>query len=224
RPQGYKGQDQSEVGGVEDVSSVPADEVLRRHRDGDHADEDPDPMEAPPVAVDGTRDTQDESGAVAGEQSAGGPEEGLVLEDADAELDERAGSQAGQDLRHREPKAENCLAQRLEGQQHRGDVQPGIADAGQDDAVFATADPDSYRPAAAAHGRITVTAMGRWKTRMKKNLGDLHWPFSFVARVPTPIAAATLPLGLGLPTTRALESGAAGSLTGARSCQITGSY
>jgi hypothetical protein len=38
------------------------------------------------------------------------------------------------------------------------------------------------------------------------------------------LTACTLPLGLGQPTTRALETGAADTLTAARSFEITGSY
>ncbi len=42
--------------------------------------------------------------------------------------------------------------------------------------------------------------------------------------VVTVVAACNAPLGLGLPTTRALESGAGSTLSAARSFEITGSY
>src|SRR5439155_892375 len=51
RSEHNEGQDERDVGGVEDMPSLPADEVLRGHGEGDHADEDVNPVLAPPSAV-----------------------------------------------------------------------------------------------------------------------------------------------------------------------------
>ena len=67
-------------------------------------------------------------------------------------------------------------------------------------------------------------AMGPLQDRNEIDLSHRAWAILVGAAALTLLAACDLPLGLGLPTTRALESGAAGSLTGARSFQITGSY
>jgi len=67
-------------------------------------------MGAPPIAVERAWDSQDEGRAVTRQQSAGRPQDGLVLEEGDDELDQGAGRQASQDLRDREPEAEDGLA------------------------------------------------------------------------------------------------------------------
>jgi hypothetical protein len=62
---------------------------------------------------------------------------------------ERAGRKTNEDLRHREPEAQNRLAQYLERNQHEGDMHPGIANAGKDDRVFPAEHANG--PALAAH-------------------------------------------------------------------------
>ena len=146
-----EGEHQPEVRGVEDVASTPADQVLRCHRDGDHADKDPDAVQAPPLAMKGAGRPQDEGGAVAGQQSAGRPHDRLVLEDGDDEFDQGARRETDENLRHREPEAEHGLAEYLEGDQHRSHVHPRIADGGQDDRVLAAENPN--RPALSATRR-----------------------------------------------------------------------
>ena len=89
---------QAEVGRVEDVPALPPDQVLRSHREGDHAQEDPDSVQAPPVAVQRAGHAEDEGGAVARKKARGRPQDDPVLEEADDELDQRPGCQADQDL------------------------------------------------------------------------------------------------------------------------------
>ena len=131
RAQRDESEHEAEVRRVEDVAALPADQVLGRHRDGDHGDKDPDPVHAPPLAVQRPWHAEDERRAVAGEQTAGRPQDHLVLEEADAELDQRADREADQDLGDREPEVEHCLAQGLQREEDRGDVEAWVANAWQ---------------------------------------------------------------------------------------------
>ena len=97
------------------MPSLPADQVLGRHREGDHADEDQEPMLAPPLAVNRAWDPEDEGGAVPGQQPAGRPHDDLVLEESHSELDQRTRGEADQDLGHREPEIQDRLPEDLEG-------------------------------------------------------------------------------------------------------------
>ena len=131
---------QTEVGGVEDVPALPPDQVLRSHREGDHAQEDPDSVQAPPVAVQRAGHAEDEGGAVACQQTARRPQDHLVLEEGDGELDQRSGGKADQDLSDREAEVEDGLPQHLERKQHGGHVQARVSEAWEQDRVIAAAD------------------------------------------------------------------------------------
>jgi hypothetical protein len=131
-------------------------------------------------------------------------------------------------------------------------VQPRVAQAWQQDPVFATSDPHRARPGANGGGltprnsrnvynvrRRTITRHDRVTVMLSNPLqvrGAMATP-TLVARarrvaavaltalgVAVAMSACNLPFGLGLPTTRALESGAAGTLAAAKSLEITGSY
>jgi len=103
RAESDEGEDKGDIGRVEDVPSLPADQVLGGHPERHHADKDLDPMRAPPLAVEGAWDAKDESRAVACQQAARRPDDRVVLEKHHQELDERAGGEADQDLGDREP-------------------------------------------------------------------------------------------------------------------------
>src|SRR5260370_1323035 len=111
-----------DVGRVEDVPSAPPDEVLGGHAERHDADEDLDPVKAPPLSVQRAGRPQDEGRAVSGQEPARRPQEHVVLEEGHPELDQCAHGQADQDLRHRKPEAEHGLPQHLAGQEHRRDV------------------------------------------------------------------------------------------------------
>ena len=116
-------------------------------------------MRAPPLAVESAWHAEDERRAVAGEQAARRPQDDPVLNEGDDELDQRADRQADQDLGDREPEIQHCLAQQLEGQQDRRDVEPRVAEAGQQDGIVAAKEPHApalaLRQAGRRHGRIT---------------------------------------------------------------------
>src|SRR5256885_3824621 len=229
RPKHNEGQDERDVGGVEDVPSLPADEVLRGHGEGDDADEDVNPVLAPPLAVYRAWDPEDEGGAVPGQQPAGRPHDDLVLEESHSELDQRTCGEADQDLGHREPEIQDRLPEDLEGQEDRRHVESGIPDARQQDRVLPPPDPNAPAPGArparrlagyaqparrrrvgGRHGRVTVMVSGplhgqaavRIQIRL---LAAAGLGFALAACDPT--------LGLGLPSERVLEDGAATTLT-----------
>ena len=64
-----------------------ADQVLREDRDRGGAGEDPPALHAPPVAVLGARDPQDEGDAVAGQERARRPHDHVLAVEGDRELD-----------------------------------------------------------------------------------------------------------------------------------------
>ncbi len=99
-PESDESYDQAEVRGIEDVAALPADQILRRHRDDDDRYEDPDPVQTPPVTVQRPGSAQDEGRAVSGEQAAGRPQDDLVLEEGDDELEESPDGETDEDLRH----------------------------------------------------------------------------------------------------------------------------
>ena len=132
-------------------------------------------------------------------------------------LDERADGQTDQNLRDREAEVKDGLAEHLQREQDRGDVQAGVAQAGQEDGVFAAADGD--RSSLRRHGRVTGI--------------QLHPLLHLVAmRVQAKLMLGMVLLGaltaacdpFGLPATRALENGVDSMLTSAKSFEIAGDY
>ena len=105
--------DEADVGRVEDVAAAPADQVLGQQREGRGPGEDPPPAHAPPVAVHGARDAEDERDAVPGQQRARGPHDRPLLPEGDRDLEHRAGDQGHQDLGDRETEVERDLPEDL---------------------------------------------------------------------------------------------------------------
>ena len=66
----------------------------------------------------------------------------VCREEPPTELDQGAGCKTYQNLRDREPESEDGLTKRLESQENRGDVQARVAQAGQDNRIFAASDAD----------------------------------------------------------------------------------
>ena len=122
------------------MSAAPPNQILRGHGERDHADEHPDAVGAPPVAVKRARRAEDEGGAVACQQTARRPQDHLVLEEGDGELDQRSGGKADQDLSDREAEVEDGLPQHLERKQHGGHVQARVSEAWEQDRVITAAD------------------------------------------------------------------------------------
>src|SRR5205809_5204045 len=193
-------------------------------------------MRAPPLAVQRPGHAEDERRAVAGEQAAGRPQDHLVLEKGDAELDQRADREADEDLGDREAEVEDCLAQGLQGEQDGGDVQAWVAEAGQQHRVDAPEKPQAGLAPRGARGlrgggrggtsfaggrHVSVTAMLCMPLQKASFMprGSLF----LLAGAVLALSACDLPFGIGSPTTRALESGAAASLQ-QLSFEITGVY
>ncbi len=133
--QDHEGQDQADVRRVEDVRPAVLDDVLGQQRDARHRGEDV-PAEGVPRVV-GRRadDSHDQGHAAAGEHRAGGPHERARLPEGEGDLDHRAGQHRGHDLGHGQLEAQHRLTQQVDGQDHRRDVEPRVADAGQDQGV-----------------------------------------------------------------------------------------
>ena len=128
-----KAEDEPEVRRIEDVGAPEPDQVLGEERDGCSAGEDPPAVRAPPVPVLGTRHTQDERDAVAGEERARRPDERLLPPEDDGDFERGARHDRDQDLRDRKTEVERDLPQDLEGDDHGGQVQARVAHAGQHD-------------------------------------------------------------------------------------------
>ena len=139
-------EDEADVRWIEDMTAAPLDHVLREQRDRSGPDVEPPAAEAPPVAVVRARDTEDERHAVPGQECTGGPHEHVLLPQGDSDLQHRARRDGEQDLRDREPEVERDLSEHLERRDHRREMEPRVAQLGQDDRVRPA--PDREREAA----------------------------------------------------------------------------
>ena len=141
RAEQEEAEDEPEVRGVEDVAAPELDQVLREQRDGGGAGEDPPAVHAPPVAVLGPGHAEDERDAVPGQERARGPEDHVLAPEGDPHLQHRAGEQRDEDLRDREPEVERHLAEHLQRDDHRRQVESRVADARQQHGVRRASDP-----------------------------------------------------------------------------------
>ena len=112
------------------------------HHDGQHADagEHVPLVERPVVMQRGGGYAQNESDAAAGEHRAGGPHERLGLTERDGHLEQRSGEDRGEDLGDADMEPEPHLAERVQCEDHRRDVQSGIAYAWKNDWIIAAQD------------------------------------------------------------------------------------
>ena len=101
------------------------------------------PLSAPPVPVLRARHAEDERDAVAGEERARRPDEHALPPQDDGDFEHRARPDRDQDLRDREPEVERDLTEDLQGDDHGGEVQAGVAHAGQHHRVARASDRDS---------------------------------------------------------------------------------
>ena len=145
-------EDEPEVRGVEDVAAAEVDQVLREQRHGRSPGEDPPAVQAPPVAVLRARDAQDECDAVPGEERARGPHEHVLAPQRDPHFEHCAGQQRDEDLGDRELEPERRLAEHLERDDHRRQVEPRVPRSRQQHRVFRAANPYG-RPAGEGRGR-----------------------------------------------------------------------
>ena len=152
-----EGDDQPDVGRVEDVRAAVADDVLGQQRQTGDGGEDVPGVGVPGLVRRRPDDAQDQRDAAAGEHRAGRPDEGPALAEGQRDLDDRAGQDRRQDLRDADPEVEADLAEDVDRDDHRRDVQPRIADARQDERVRAAA--DRQRPG--GHGRCPRAGTGR---------------------------------------------------------------
>jgi len=85
-------------------------------------------------------DTEDQGNPAARQHRAGRPDEGPGLPESQRDLDDEAGQDRRQDLRHAHPEVQPNLAEDVDGDDDRRDVQPRIPDARQDQRVWRAAD------------------------------------------------------------------------------------
>ena len=105
--------------------------------------EDPPAVQAPPVAVLGARDAEDERDAVAGQERARRPHDHVLPAEGDRDLEHRAGEERDEDLRDREPEVERDLAEDLERDDHRRELEARVAQPWEHNGVEPVADPQN---------------------------------------------------------------------------------
>ena len=152
---------EAEVRGVEDVPPAELDQVLGQQRHGGRPGEDPPAVHAPPVAVLRSGHAQDEGDAVPRQQRARGPQEHVLTPERDPDLEHRAREQRDENLGDREPELERHLPEHLQRDDHRGQVQPRIAQLRQQDRVGRTSNTQSRLADAdrgGAHRALTLGA------------------------------------------------------------------
>ncbi len=116
-------------------------DVLREERDRGRSREDPPAVHAPPVAVLGSRDAEDECDAVPGQERARRPHEHVLRAKRDRNLEDPGHRERDEDLRDRQLKVERDLAEHLQRDDHRRQMEARIARRGQQDRVVRAPDP-----------------------------------------------------------------------------------
>ena len=148
-----EGDDQPDVGRVEDVRSAVADDVLGEERERGDAREDVPAVGAPRLVRRRADDPQDERDAAPGEHRAGRPDEGAARAERQDDLDDRRGQDRREDLRDADLEPQHGLPQHVDRDDHGGDVETRIAGVGEDQRVAGLAERE--RPGGHA-------ASGRW--------------------------------------------------------------
>ena len=143
------------------------DHVLGEERDGRGAGEDPPAVQAPPVAVLRPGHAQDEGDAVPGDQRARRPHQHVLARRRRSRPRARAQvRERDQDLGDRDPEVERDLAEHLQRDDHRGEVQPRVAQGRQHDRVRPAADRQTpARRAQLARGRSWAHMVLRCRVR-----------------------------------------------------------
>ena len=166
-------EDEPEVGRVEDVAAAELDHVLGEQRDRRRAHEDPPAVQAPPVAVLGAGDAEDEGDSVPGQQRARRPHEHVLAKEGDADLEHSAGEQRDEDLGDRQAEVERHLAEHLERDDHGRQVQARIPPRRQEHRVLRASNPDR---------RLAGRGGGRVHRRIILRSGRRHSRSSWIMR------------------------------------------
>ena len=127
--------DQPDVGRVEHVRTAVADDVLRQEREAGDDREHVPGVRVPRVVRRRPDDAQDEGDAAAGQHRARRPDERAGLPEGQDDLDDRAGQDRREDLRHAHLEVQPDLPEDVDRDDDRGDMQPRIADVRQDQRV-----------------------------------------------------------------------------------------
>ncbi len=146
RAEHEKAQDEPEVGRIEHVAAVEADQVLREQSHRRRPGEDPPAAHAPPVPVLRPRDAQDEGDAVPGQKRARGPHQHLLTPKRDPDFEHGTGTERDEDLGDRETEVERHLPEHLQRDDHCREVEARIPDCRQQHRIRGAPDPQS-RPA-----------------------------------------------------------------------------
>ena len=121
---------QSDVGGIEDVRAPIPDQVFGEQRCRRNPGEEVPPVPRPVVTPGLPHDPQDQGNPATGEHGACRPDDLPALDEGPHQFDEGACEDGGEDLRHRHCETERRLAEHMDGDDHPGEVQAGIPNAG----------------------------------------------------------------------------------------------
>ena len=113
--------------------------------------EDPPAVHAPPVAVLGSRDAEDEGDAVAGQERTRRPHEHALAAEGDRDLEDPGDRERDQDLRDRQLEVERDLPEHLERDDDGREVEARVAQRREQDRVRGTSD-SQCRPVDADRG------------------------------------------------------------------------
>ena len=155
-PEYEEAEDEPRVRRVEDMPSADTDDVLREQSRRGGGREDPGPVQAPPVAVLGAGDAQDEGDPVARQECARRPHERPLTPEHDHGLEHGARDHRDENLRDRELEAERRLAEHLERDDREREMEPRVGPPRQDDRIARTA--DQHRRPACAQGSARAHA------------------------------------------------------------------
>ena len=180
-PSSTKQRTRPKFDGLKKWLPAPLDHVLREDRHRGRAGEDPPALHAPPVAVLGAGNAQDEGDAVARQERARRPHDHALAAERDRELDHRAGEERDEDLGDRELEVERRLAQDLQRDDDGREVQARVANRRQQDRVRRPADPERRPRRLGQGGRVHGVP---WYWRRAAGLcGNLGCPGAFGGRL-----------------------------------------
>jgi hypothetical protein len=151
-----EGEHQPDVRRVEDVRAAVADDVLGQERESRHAGEDVPGVRIPGLVGWRPDDPQDQRDAAPGQHRAGRPHERPALPEGQDDLDDRAGQDGSEDLGDGDEEVQAQLAEDVDRDDDRRDVQARIANVRQNQRVGAAA--DGQRPGGHRRRPATATA------------------------------------------------------------------
>ena len=158
--QDQEGRDEADVRRVEHVRAPVLDHVLREQGEPGHDGEQVPAVPAPVVTVLGADHPEDQRDAAPGQHGARRPHERSGAGERPRHFDHGARQDGDEDLHHRHPESEDRLAEDVDRDDDRREMQPGIADGREHERVPLPCRDGRCERGTAFDGRLEPRARG----------------------------------------------------------------